>query len=59
MNKLARGEMKIKLIAPLNRKYSVWVGGSNLASLPTFKSMCITKEEYEEFGPSIVHRQRI
>ena len=50
--------MKIKAISPLDRKYSVWVGGSKLATLPSFKTMWITKEEYEEFGASIVHRQK-
>merc|ERR1712212_698468 len=31
--------MKIKIIAPPERKYSVWIGGSILASLSTFQSM--------------------
>eukprot|EP00804_Cyclotella_cryptica_P020060 CCRYP_014853-RA/>CCRYP_014853-RA protein AED:0.29 eAED:0.29 QI:0/0/0/1/0/0/2/0/184 len=38
-------------------KYSVWIGGSILASLSTFQSMWISKEEYDESGPSIVHRK--
>jgi hypothetical protein len=29
--------MKIKIVAPPERKYSVWIGGSILASLSTFK----------------------
>jgi len=49
--------MKIKVIAPPERKYSVWIGGSILASLTTFENMWITKEEYDESGPSIVHRK--
>jgi len=49
--------MKIKVIAPPERKYSVWIGGSILASLSTFENMWITKEEYDESGPSIVHRK--
>ncbi len=57
--KLAPSTMKIKVISPLDRKYSVWVGGSILASSPSFKTMWITKEEYEEVGASIVHRERI
>ncbi|KAK7083522.1 Actin, alpha skeletal muscle [Halocaridina rubra] len=47
----------IKIIAPPERKYSVWIGGSILASLSTFQSMWITKEEYDESGPGIVHRK--
>merc|ERR1712025_42910 len=33
---LAPSTMKIKIIAPPGRKYSVWIGGSILASLCTF-----------------------
>merc|ERR1711962_627378 len=33
---LAPATMKIKIIAPPERKYSVWIGGSILASLSTF-----------------------
>jgi actin-related protein len=49
--------MTIRIIAPPERNYSVWIGGSILASLPTFQQMCISKEEYDEFGVSIVHKQ--
>uniref|UniRef100_A0A8C6U6T0 Actin alpha cardiac muscle 1a n=1 Tax=Neogobius melanostomus TaxID=47308 RepID=A0A8C6U6T0_9GOBI len=48
---LAPSTMKIK------RKYSVWIGGSILASLSTFQQMWISKQEYDEAGPSIVHRK--
>jgi actin len=36
---------------------SAWIGGSMLASLSTFKEFCITAADYDEFGPSIVHRK--
>jgi actin-related protein len=49
--------MKIKIIAPPERKYSVWIGGSILASLSTFQTLWITKAEYDEAGPQIVHRK--
>ena len=45
---LAPSTMKIKIIAPPERKYSVWIGGSILASLSTFQQMWISKEEYDE-----------
>ncbi|KAL6745398.1 putative actin [Haematococcus lacustris] len=35
----------------------VWIGGSILSSLSTFQSMWITREEYLETGPNIVHRK--
>ncbi|KAL1308022.1 hypothetical protein AAHE18_17G076500 [Arachis hypogaea] len=40
---LAPSSMKIKLVAPSKRKYSVWIGGSILASLSTFQQMWIAK----------------
>jgi len=54
---LAPATMKVKIIAPPERKYSVWIGGSILASLSTFQQMWITKQEYDESGPAIVHRK--
>ncbi len=54
---LAPSTMKIKVVAPPGRKYSTWIGGSILASLFTFEPMWISKAEYDECGPSIVHRK--
>ncbi|XP_068918667.1 actin, cytoplasmic 2-like [Petaurus breviceps papuanus] len=41
---LAPSTMKSKIIAPPERKYSVWIGGSILASLSTFQKMWISKQ---------------
>jgi len=54
---LAPSAIKIKVVAPAERKYSVWIGGSILSSLSTFQSSWISKSEYDEAGPSIVHRK--
>jgi len=54
---LAPSTMKIKVVAPPERKYSVWIGGSILSSLSTFQQMWISKTEYDESGPTIVHRK--
>jgi len=54
---LAPPTIKIKVVAPPERKYSVWIGGSILSSLSTFQSMWISKDEYDDAGPSIVHRK--
>merc|ERR1719159_2124582 len=54
---LAPPTMKIKVVAPPERKYSVWIGGSTLSSLSTFQQMWISKTEYDESGPTIVHRK--
>ena len=48
---------RIKVTAGPERKYSVWIGGSILASLSTFQHMWISRSEYDKYGPSIVHRK--
>ncbi|KAL0600342.1 Actin, cytoplasmic 2 [Plecturocebus cupreus] len=52
---LAASMMKIKIIVPSQCKYSVWIGGSILASLSTSQQMWISKQEYDKSGPSITH----
>jgi actin len=54
---LAPASIKVKIVAPPERKLSTWIGGSILASLSTFQELWISKEEYDESGPSIVHRK--
>ena len=49
--------MKVKVLAPVERKFSVWIGGSALATLSNFQSSWITRSEFEEAGPSIVQRK--
>jgi len=43
--------------SPAERKHAAWVGGSILGSLAVMDQMWITKEEYDENGPLIVHRK--
>ena len=54
---LAPASMNVNVITPEERNYTAWVGGSILASLSTFPQMVITKEEYAESGPRIVHQK--
>ena len=57
MTVLAPSYYKVKVIAPPERKYSAWIGGSIMSSLTTFQEMWLTKDEYDESGPGIVHRK--
>jgi len=57
LTQLAPASVKVKIVAPPERKYSVWIGGSILSSLSTFQDMWIAKDEYDESGPGIVHRK--
>ncbi|CCI45484.1 hypothetical protein ABG067_006338 [Albugo candida] len=59
VRKQAPRDIKIRISAPPTRLHSTWIGGSILASLATFKNMWITKSEYEEYGPSILHRRAL
>jgi hypothetical protein len=56
LSALSPSSMKVKIVAPPERKYSVWIGGSILASLSTFQNLWCSKQEYDESGPAIVHR---
>merc|ERR1711865_992458 len=55
LEKLVPPSMRINVVAPEDRKYSVWLGGSILSSLDSFKTMWITGEDYQDYGCSIVH----
>ncbi|XP_050395040.1 actin-87E-like [Patella vulgata] len=57
LSSIVPNSIKVKIIAAPERKYSVWIGGSILASLSTFQQMWISKQEYDECGPAIVHRK--
>ena len=57
MKRLAASGTQVKVVSPPDRIYSAWMGGSTLASLDHFESLCITKVEYDEVGPTIVHRK--
>ena len=48
---------EVKFIASSKRHLALWVGGSILSSISSFKSMWITKAEYEEYGASIFHKK--
>ena len=54
---VALSRKTVNVIAPAQRKDSAWIGGSILAGLSTFKEICITNQEYNEEGPSVVHRK--
>ncbi len=47
----------VKVTAPPERRYSVWMGGSILCSLASFQDNWISKADYDEFGASVVHRK--
>ncbi|KAJ5079958.1 actin-42a [Anaeramoeba ignava] len=48
--------INVNVISPENQN-SVWIGGSIFASLSGFVNLCISKDDYEDFGPSLIHRK--
>lgn len=53
---LVPSSVRCVTVAPPERKYSAWIGGSIVASLNSFRDSWCSKLEYEEYGPTIVHR---
>lgn len=47
----------VRSVAFPERKYAPWIGGSVLGSLSTFPCMWVSKNEYDDYGASIVHRK--
>ena len=56
IEKLAPKTMRIKVVAPPERKYATWIGGSIIGSLDGFLQKMITKDEYNENGAQIIHK---
>ncbi|KAI5851913.1 actin family [Tricharina praecox] len=54
VRKLAVKDMKIKIFAPPERKYSTWIGGSILAGLSTFRKMWVSIDAWQE-NPEVIH----
>jgi len=46
----SESKVKINVIAPKNRQYSSWIGGSVFGLMPTFHDLSLSKEDYEEMG---------
>ena len=57
LKKILPPGMKVRVRAPPEGKYSVWIGGSVLASLGTHEGMWITRDMYDEYGPGVVFRR--
>ncbi|KAL8743102.1 MAG: hypothetical protein Q9190_004510 [Brigantiaea leucoxantha] len=56
VQRLAVKDMRIKIFAPPERKYSTWIGGSILAGLSTFRKMWVNIDDWHE-DPDIIHKK--
>jgi len=57
LTKKAPKAIKVNIVAQPDRYYAVWRGGSTLASLSSFASQAMSKEEYNENGAEHVHKK--
>ena len=48
---------EVKVIAFSERKFAAWSGGSTLSSISAFESEWFTKDQYEEYGASYIHKK--
>ena len=55
VDQLTSMSTNVRVIAPAERNYSVWIGASIMSSLSSFQGMWLTRQEYDECGASIVH----
>ncbi|EPY29897.1 hypothetical protein STCU_04337 [Strigomonas culicis] len=47
---------RVRVVAPTERKESAFIGGSILASLPTFQDLWVKRSDYDETGSMSVVR---
>ena len=57
LKEITSSSVEFNIVTPPDRNNSSWIGGRILSSMSTFGSMCMSKAEYEEIGPGIVHKK--
>merc|ERR1711959_172584 len=57
VQRFAPEQVRAKVMAPNERMFSAWIGGSILGSLTTFRQMWIGAAEYHEHGLAALHRK--
>ncbi|KIR76332.1 actin binding protein [Cryptococcus gattii EJB2] len=48
--------VEVNVISHKRQRYAVWYGGSLMASTPEFFNVSHSREDYQEYGPSLVRR---
>ncbi|KAF7636979.1 hypothetical protein Mgra_00003558 [Meloidogyne graminicola] len=57
MKKVGPKDAKIRILAPQERIYSTWIGGSILASLDTFRKIWVTRQQFDAIGKGIITKK--
>ncbi|CCD14664.1 unnamed protein product [Trypanosoma congolense IL3000] len=50
-------EFEASCVAFQDRDLAAWIGGSVVASMPTFPKMCLSRKDYLEKGAAIIHQR--
>ena len=53
---LAPQTMQVKVETSAGGKFGPWLGGADLAEAYCFEGMMVTKNDYDESGPTIIHQ---
>lgn len=48
--------VEVNVVSSPQREFSSWLGAAKMTELPSFEKRWISKQEYDESGPAIVHR---
>ncbi len=56
---MAEMKTKMRIYAPKNRLTMCWAGGANISNLTFFKSMWVSRQEFEEEGIRAVLRKTL
>ncbi|XP_043576966.1 actin-like [Chiloscyllium plagiosum] len=59
MSNLVKTGIKVRVHAPPNRNYLSWKGAAILSGLSNFHQMCVSRQDFEEFGTSVLYRKLI
>lgn len=59
LNKAKSTAVEVNVISHHMQRFAVWFGGSMLASTPEFYNVCHTRQQYEEYGPSIARHNAV
>ena len=57
ISQLAPASVEVNVVAPPDSAHAVWNGGSLVASGSWIQNQWIKKAEYDDYGPSIIHRK--
>lgn len=52
-------EIDVNVLSHKKQRYAVWFGGSLMGATPDFYTYCHTKEQYDEYGPSIARFNKV